>query len=79
MTNEVWLLLCLILVGACFGVVHMVTLWQGLRAEALGWRWRLLALLPPVTPVVAWRGGRRVAPGLWCATLVLYIGLRLVA
>lgn len=79
MTGEAWLLLALVLVGAAFLVVHVANLWAGLRASNLAWGWRLLALVPPATPAVAWAAGRRVAPALWGAILVAYLALRLAA
>lgn len=78
MTAQAWLLLSWTLVGAAWLVLHALLVWQSLRAGGLAWRWRLLALLPPVAPGVAWAGGRRAAPILWAALLVLYVLLRLM-
>jgi hypothetical protein len=76
-TSAVWILVAWILVGAAFMVLHMVALWQALRAHEVAVPWRLAALLPPATPVVAWMGGARVAPVLWGVVLVAYVVLRL--
>jgi hypothetical protein len=59
--------------------VHLLNVWQALRARALAWPWRLLALVPPAAPVLSWLGGHRVAPVLWGAHLVGYLALRLLA
>jgi len=77
MIVEAWLLLGWIVVAAAFLVVHAVVVWLAFREGSIPLRWRLLALLPPVAPGVAWAGGRRVAPFLWAVLLVLYLGLRL--
>ena len=77
MTGQAWLLVSSILVGALWLVLHAVVLWQSLRADSLEWKWRLVALLPPAAPAVAWAGGRRAAPILWAALLVLYLLLRM--
>lgn len=78
MTGEAWLLVTMVLVGAAWLVVHVVTLVQALRAEDLETRWRVLALVPPATPFVAWKGGKRIAPALWLGVLVCYVVLRIV-
>jgi hypothetical protein len=75
-TAQAWLLLSWTLVGAAWSVTHVVVVWQSLRAEGLGWTWRLLALLPPAAPGVAWAGGHRAGPILWLALVVVYVLLR---
>lgn len=77
MTSEVWLLVGWILVGAAFLVAHLVTLWSCLRAGNIPPLVRALALLPPATPLVAWRVGKRTLPIVWAVLLAVYIGLRL--
>lgn len=79
MTSTAWLLLSWILVGAAFLFVHLVAVVQALRARSVRLGVRLLALIPPVAPVLAWIAGRRVVPVLWCAILVTYVVLRLRA
>lgn len=76
MTAQAWLLVSWTLAGAAWLVMHVLVVWQSLRADALGWKWRLLALVPPAAPGVAWAGGRRVAPVLWVALLAVYVLLR---
>jgi hypothetical protein len=76
-TPEAWLLLAWVLVGAAFLVVHVVVVWLSLRAKALRPATRLLALVPPAAPGVAWVAGRRVAPILWGVLLATYVALRL--
>lgn len=79
MTANAWLLLSWVLAGAAVLVAHAVVLAQALRAPELDGRWRAAALLlPPAAPVAAWVAGRRVAPVLWLALVVLYAVLRLL-
>lgn len=75
-TSAIWVLIAWVLVGAAFIVVHMVALWQAIRAQQVAVRWRALALLPPATPVVAWMSGARTVPVLWGVILVAYVVLR---
>lgn len=75
-TGRTWLLLSWILVGWVFLILHAVVFWQAARAKNVEARWRWLALIPPVAPVVAWKGGRRVAPILWSILLLAYLVLR---
>jgi hypothetical protein len=77
LTAEGWLLVSLTLVGAAFLVAHVVVVWLSLGATDMKWRWRVLALLPPVAPALAWIAGRRVAPIAWGALLGSYVVLRL--
>lgn len=77
MIPSAWLLSSWIVVGAAVLIVHAVVLWQVARSPEPTSKWRWLALVPPVAPVVAWMGGRRVAPILWTALVVLYLVLRL--
>ncbi len=76
-TPEAWLLLAWVLVGAALLVVHVVVVWLSLRAKSLRLTTRLLALVPPIAPGIAWVAGRRVAPVLWGVLLVTYVVLRL--
>lgn len=77
MTARVWLLLVWVLVGTAVLVVHAVVLWQVIRARQVEPRWRWLALIPPLAPVLAWVDGRRVAPIAWIVMVVVYVTLRL--
>ena len=75
---DAWLLLAWILVGAAFVVTHLAVLRTAWKARGLALGVRLLALLPPLAPFVAWMAGRRATPVLWVALVLTYIGLRLV-
>jgi hypothetical protein len=77
-TAEAGLLIAMTLAGAAFLVVHVITTWQALVTDGLAWKWRLLALLPPAAPVVAWKAGRRVSPLLWVGVLSCYAVLRVL-
>jgi hypothetical protein len=76
MGSAAWMLIAWVLVGAAFLLAHAVALWQGVSARSLPPAWRIAALLPPAAPVVAWKGGARVAPVLWGVALVTYVVLR---
>jgi ABC-type amino acid transport system permease subunit len=79
MTRELTLLLTLIAVGAGWALVHLMLLARASRAQRLSGRLRLIAWLPPATPVVAWLAGARALPILWLAHAVLYVWLRSLA
>jgi hypothetical protein len=79
MTRDFALLATLTLLGALLLLVHLALLVRAVRAKQLRREWRLLALLPPATPFVAWRAGARVLTVLWAALLISYAILRSVA
>lgn len=67
-----------VILGAVALVVHLAVLSAVLRAPELSRAWRLGALLPLVTPIAAWRSGRRFAALAWGATILAYVVARLV-
>lgn len=71
-------LLILTLLGAAWLVVHAMLLIRAGRS-ALGGGWRLLAWLPPATPLVGWRAGARVLPIAWLVLALAYVVMRLRA
>ena len=77
MSGDLALLLAIVLVGAAVLVAHLAILLRALRSSLPG-KWKLLALIPVVTPVASWRGGARVGPILWGVLLVAYVVLRIV-
>ncbi|MEM9194892.1 MAG: hypothetical protein AAGF12_37280 [Myxococcota bacterium] len=79
MVAETWLLLSLVVIGASFLVVHGIVLFVTLRAEDLEPRWKGAALIPFLTPAMAWKAGYRVWPIVWGALLIAYLVLRLVS
>jgi hypothetical protein len=76
MTRELTLLLSLIAVGAGWLVVHVLLLARAARSDRLDKRIRLLAWLPPATPVVGWMAGARVLATLWALQAAVYVWLR---
>lgn len=66
----------LVLVGASWLVLHLALLIRAARAAGVSIAWRLLAWLPPVTPIAGWRAGARVRAVLWVTSLALYLVLR---
>jgi len=69
-------LIAVTVLGAAALVAHLAALWHVLRAKGLDVRWKWAALLPPVTPIAAWRGGKRVACVAWVVLLVAYLVVR---
>jgi hypothetical protein len=79
MTRDFALLLTLTVLGALLLLVHLALLVRAVRAKQLRREWRLAALLPPLTPLVAWKAGARALAVLWAALLISYAILRSVA
>jgi hypothetical protein len=79
MTRELTLLLGLITVAAGWLLVHVMLLVRTSRATELGRALKLLAWLPPATPVVGWAGGARALAVLWALHGLLYVWLRSLA
>lgn len=67
-----------VIFGAVAFVVHLAVLFTVLRAPELSRAWRYGALLPLVTPVAAWRSGRRGAAVVWGVALLAYLLVRVV-
>lgn len=70
------LLIAWIVTFAAWLFVHVVAITRVLRSPLLEQRAKWWVLVPPVTAVVAWRGGARVSAVLWSALAVLYVVLR---
>ena len=75
MFADLVLLLLTVLVGALMVVVHLLTVRDCWHTEQPRWV-RLLAIVPPLAPVIAYHGGYRPSGVIWVLTLGLYIGLR---
>lgn len=71
----IWLVSA-ILLGATVLVVHAVLYVAVFRAERSGARERVLALVPPLLPIVGWRVGLRVLSVFYCVLVVAYLILR---
>jgi hypothetical protein len=75
-TRDLVMLLLLTGVGAAWLLVHFALLMRVLRSSELP-RWlRLLAWVPPVTPIAGWSAGARQLSALWAAVGVAYWVLR---
>ncbi len=61
--------------GAAVMVAHVATLWVTIRSD-VDRRWKWLALVPVVTPVSAWKAGKRGATIAWVAILATYLVVR---
>ena len=79
MTRELALFLALIAVAASWLFLHVLLLASVLRMHALSSRLRLLAWLPPATPIVAWLAGARGRSLLWAGHALVYAWLRSLA
>ncbi len=72
-------LLAAVLLGAAALVVHLAVWRRVARASSTTRAWRLLALLPPLTPIAAWRAGLRGAALAWVVAVALYLAVRCLA
>lgn len=64
--------------GAALLFTHLLMAWRVFTGP-LRTRWRYLGfLVPPATPLVAWRGGNRLGPITWVLFLVIYLSARMV-
>jgi hypothetical protein len=79
MTRELTLLLALIFVGGTWLLVHVMLLVRTARTARLASPMKLLAWVPPATPIVGWLGGARVLSALWALHGLLYLWLRSLA
>ena len=79
MVRETVIFFALIVVGAGWPLVHAALLIRTARAPGLVFGLRLIAWLPPATPIVAWIAGARVLPMLWITNAVIYVALRSMA
>ncbi len=77
MTWALFWLAAAIVLGAVVLLVHLATLWGVLRSS-LRPHWKGLALLPPLTPVAAWRAGQRKTAWAWLVSVAAYGLVRLV-
>ena len=78
MIRETVIFVALVVVGAGWPLVHVALLIRTARAPGLRFGMRLLAWLPPATPIVSWRAGARVLPVLWIVNAAIYVALRSV-
>jgi hypothetical protein len=76
MTRDIAVLLGLIVVGASWLIVHVLLMTRVARSRVLPTRVRLLALLPPLTPLLGWAAGARALTLAWAAHGLLYCLLR---
>jgi uncharacterized membrane protein YhaH (DUF805 family) len=79
MSRDIVLLLAQTVLGAAVLTLGLATIVRGLRARSLTWPWRLLALVPPAAPIVAWRDGARALPIVWAAAIFAYMLIAAVA
>ena len=72
-------LIAVVVLGAAAVVVHLAVWRRVARAESTTRAWRWLALVPPLTPLAAWRSGLRGAAVAWVVAVGLYVAARLLA
>lgn len=68
----------MVLLGAGGITYHVGLLWRMLTLPHAPWHMRLLALLPPALPAVAWRYRLRAEVVVWVIFAVAYAALRIV-
>ncbi len=71
MGDDATLFLVSLSLGFAALMTHGVALWQALLGPEAP-RWKAAALVPPVTPYVCWRAGKRVTPVLWVVFFVAW-------
>ncbi len=76
MAFETWMFVAVVVTGALWLWLHVALLGRILLDRDLSVALRLLAVLPPLTPYVAWRAGARTLTVLWAVSLLAYLGLR---
>ncbi len=79
MTRDGALLLLLVVVAAVWIVVHLLLLQRTLRLTGLSRGARMLAVVPPLTVIIAWRAGARGYCVLWAVVGSVYGVLRSLA
>lgn len=75
MDTLLWLLVFRILVGAGWLMVHVALLLRAAGAQQVKVYIRLLALVPPLAPLVGLRVGARPLTYLWCMHGAAYLAL----
>lgn len=78
MTPRAWLLIAWIVVGGALAMTYVHNLAGGLRASEVPWRWRWLALVPPLAPLFSWLGGFRNRVWLFVFVASVYAALRML-
>jgi hypothetical protein len=73
-----WILIGLILLGACWIALHLMLLRRAANANRLPLPFRALAVVPPVAPVVAWVAGSRLIVVAWVLAGLGYLLLWLL-
>jgi len=76
MTRDAAMLLALVCVAALWLVIHGRLLTRALRSSSLSLAWRLLAIVPLITPLAGWRAGARGLAVLWVVHALAYGLLR---
>lgn len=76
MIRDTAIFFALIVVGAGWLLLHAALLIRTARAPGLAIAWRVVAWLPPATPIVAWIAGARVRAIAWVVHAALYFALR---
>ncbi len=76
MTRDAAIFLALVIVGAGWLLVHLLLLLRIARARQVGWPLRLLAVLPPATPIVGFVARARGLSLLWALQGLGYLVLR---
>ena len=76
MSTPLALLIAAVLVFAVFLLSHLVLL-KAVFESNIARNWKLLSLIPFVTPVAAWKVARRKSVVIWGVLLAVYFIIRL--
>lgn len=78
LSRDLIFLIALTAVGAAWLATHLALILITMSARRVPWSWKLVALIPPATPVVRWRFGGRYFPVLWGVFGLVYLTLRAI-
>ena len=79
MTSDLLLLIAQILVSAAWGLCHLRILLRTVTKPRVHIALRVLAIVPPATPVVGFLAGQRPFAVVWFALAATYVALRMQA
>jgi len=79
MSPSLALYIALTVTLAAWIVAHAALVLRVLRVRAMAPGRRALALIPPATPVLAWKSGIRTGVIVWSVLLLAYVALQVAA
>lgn len=70
--------LAVVIAGAVFAATHLAVLVATYRTEGAPRSFKFLALVPVLTPFIAFRLGKRAASVVWFGVFAAYVAIRVV-